>query len=130
MAGARNERSRVVRRRRRGRSKRLAKITIHDVARETRVSLTTISRALRNQPGIAESTRERVKRAARRLGYVPNLAGAALSTGRTHSVVYVLPDISPVVPGPLQMEVLKGLIDELAGHNYSVTVFSEEILRK
>jgi LacI family transcriptional regulator len=129
MVGARNNRSKVARKRRRGRSGS-AKITIRDVARETRVSLTTISRALRNQPGIAESTRERVKRVARRLGYVRNLAGAALSTGRTHSVVYVLPDVSPIVPGPLQMEVLKGLIDELAGHNYSVTVFSEEMLRK
>jgi LacI family transcriptional regulator len=115
---------------RRGRSKRTSKITIRDVARQTRLSLTTISRAMRNQPGIAESTRERVKRAALRLGYVPNLAGAALSTGKMHSVVYVLPEISPIVPGPLQMDVLKGLIDELARHNYNVTVFSEELLRK
>lgn len=118
------------RRWRRSRSKRPSRITIRDVARQTRLSLTTISRALRDQPGIAESTRDKVKKAARRLGYVPNSAGAALSTGKTHSVVFVLADISPVVPGPLQMEVLKGLIDELARDGYNVTVFSEELLRK
>jgi LacI family transcriptional regulator len=39
-------------------------------------------------------------------------------------------DISPIVPGLLQMEVLKGVIDELARHSYNVTVFSEELLRK
>jgi LacI family transcriptional regulator len=130
MVDRRRSAPKAARKWRRGRSKRPIKITIRDVARQTRLSLATISRALRNQPGIAESTRDRVKRVARRLGYVPNLAGAALSTGRMHSVVYVLPDVSAIVPGLLQIEVLKGLIDELARHSYNVTVFSEELLRK
>ena len=130
MADARKNQAKAACKWRRGRSKRPTKITIRDVVRQTRLSLTTISRALRNQPGIADSTRDRVKAVAHRLGYVPNLAGAALSTGRMHSVVYVLPDVSPIVPGLLQMEVLKGLIDELARHSYNVTVFSEELLRK
>src|ERR1700744_1932660 len=45
--------------------------TIRDIAREARVSIGTVSRALKNQPGLSETTRERVVEAARQLGYDP-----------------------------------------------------------
>ena len=43
--------------------------TIRDVARAASVSIGTVSRALKNQPGLSEATRERVVEAARQLGY-------------------------------------------------------------
>ncbi|MDN7177480.1 LacI family transcriptional regulator [Caballeronia sp. SEWSISQ10-4 2] len=43
--------------------------TIRDVARAASVSIGTVSRALKNQPGLSEATRERVVEAARELGY-------------------------------------------------------------
>jgi DNA-binding LacI/PurR family transcriptional regulator len=43
--------------------------TIRDVAREASVSIGTVSRALKNQPGLSDATRVRVVEAARRLGY-------------------------------------------------------------
>ena len=43
--------------------------TIRDVARAASVSIGTVSRALKNQPGLSETTRERVVEAARQLGY-------------------------------------------------------------
>jgi DNA-binding LacI/PurR family transcriptional regulator len=45
--------------------------TIRDVARATGVSIGTVSRALKNQPGLSESTRERIVEVARALGYDP-----------------------------------------------------------
>ncbi|MFL6705357.1 MAG: LacI family DNA-binding transcriptional regulator, partial [Paraburkholderia graminis] len=44
-------------------------ITIRDVARAASVSIGTVSRALKNQPGLSEATRVRVVKAARELGY-------------------------------------------------------------
>jgi DNA-binding LacI/PurR family transcriptional regulator len=44
-------------------------ITIRDVAQAATVSIGTVSRALRNQPGLSEATRLRVLEAAQRLGY-------------------------------------------------------------
>ncbi|WP_179405551.1 LacI family DNA-binding transcriptional regulator [Burkholderia guangdongensis] len=44
-------------------------ITIRDVARAAEVSIGTVSRALKNQPGLSEATRARVVDVARRLGY-------------------------------------------------------------
>lgn len=44
-------------------------ITLADVAQESQVSLSTVSLALRNKPGIPAETRQRVLDAARSLGY-------------------------------------------------------------
>jgi DNA-binding LacI/PurR family transcriptional regulator len=43
--------------------------TIRDVASAASVSIGTVSRALKNQPGLSEATRERVVEVARQLGY-------------------------------------------------------------
>ncbi|MGC0251731.1 LacI family DNA-binding transcriptional regulator [Pseudactinotalea sp. Z1748] len=67
--------------------------TIHDVARTSGVSTATVSRALAGSPGVAATTRARVARAARELGYVPNRAARQLVTGRGYSVGLVLPDL-------------------------------------
>jgi DNA-binding LacI/PurR family transcriptional regulator len=44
-------------------------ITIRDIARAANVSIGTVSRALKNQPGLSEATRARVVETSRRLGY-------------------------------------------------------------
>jgi len=106
----------------------LARATIVDIARKLRVSATTVSRALRDQPGMSAETRRQVKAAARRLGYVRNAAAAALSAGRTHSIVYVVPDTSGRFPSLYQMEVLEGLVDEISHRGYTLTVVSERHL--
>jgi LacI family transcriptional regulator len=46
--------------------------TVRQIARLAGVSLMTVSRALRNQPRVAEGTRRRVLRIAQRLGYRPD----------------------------------------------------------
>ncbi len=43
--------------------------TIRDVTRAASVSIGTVSRALKNQPGLSEATRERVVEVAQQLGY-------------------------------------------------------------
>jgi DNA-binding LacI/PurR family transcriptional regulator len=45
--------------------------TIRDIARAANVSIGTVSRALKNQPGLSEATRLRVVETAQRLGYDP-----------------------------------------------------------
>jgi LacI family transcriptional regulator len=78
-------------------------ITIHDVARRSRVSLTTVSRAF-TQPGLLRAeTRERVLAVARDLGYHPNRAARSLITGKTGNVGIVVPDLgNPFYPGILR----------------------------
>ncbi|MGV3616516.1 MAG: LacI family DNA-binding transcriptional regulator [Fimbriimonas sp.] len=65
-----------------------------DIARETGLTLGTVSRAL-NKEGkyaIAPETRERVFEVANRLGYRPNLIGRALASGKAALVLLISPD--------------------------------------
>jgi DNA-binding LacI/PurR family transcriptional regulator len=57
-------------------------VTLRDVARETGVSHVAVSMALRNSPEISEATRNRIKKAAARMGYSPDPILSALSSYR------------------------------------------------
>ncbi|MCS0495713.1 LacI family transcriptional regulator [Ancylobacter sp. MQZ15Z-1] len=68
--------------------------TIRLVAREAGVSQATVSRAFSQPELLAPATVEKVLSTAKRLGYVPNQVARALSTGRTHNIALILPDVA------------------------------------
>lgn len=65
--------------------------TIEDVAAAAGVSVATVSRALRDLPNVAPSTREKVRTVAAELSYVSNPSAARLAAGRTGTVAVVVP---------------------------------------
>lgn len=67
------------------------RVTITGLARELGLSIATVSNALNDKPGVAEATRERVRAAAARAGYLPNRRAAALRRGRTGIVSLHIP---------------------------------------
>jgi LacI family transcriptional regulator len=67
--------------------------TLRDLSRHLHLSVTQVSRALNNHGDVSEDTRERVHRAARELGYQPNLSARRLVTGRSGMLGLVLPDV-------------------------------------
>jgi LacI family gluconate utilization system Gnt-I transcriptional repressor len=71
----------------------------------------TVSRALRAQGDVSPSTRDRVVRTARALGYVPNKIAGALASSRVNLVAVVVPSLSNLV----FPEMLAGLQDALDG---------------
>ncbi|KAF0093473.1 MAG: LacI family transcriptional regulator [Puniceicoccaceae bacterium 5H] len=50
----------------------MSRVTLSDIAAELGVSTMTVSRAMRDQPGVAHEMRERIKETAQRLGYCPD----------------------------------------------------------
>lgn len=74
--------------------------TSEDVARAAGVSRATVSYVLNNTRGgrVSETTRERVREAARELGYVPHAVARALRAGRSGIVLLTAP---AVTAGPL-----------------------------
>ena len=96
-------------------------VTSADVARESGVSRTTVSYVLNGTEGvkISEATRERVRDAARRLGYSPSAAARTLRRGRNDLVLCVLPDWPA---GPVIDTLLDGLATALAGRGLSMLV--------
>ena len=67
-------------------------VTSKDVAQAAGVSRTTVSLVLNNAQGvqISEQTRQRVLEAAQQLGYVPDAAGQALASRRSHIIGLVI----------------------------------------
>jgi DNA-binding LacI/PurR family transcriptional regulator len=68
-------------------------VNMEDVARRLGVSISTVSRALRGQPGVAEVTRARILHEATAMSYVVSPAAAALAGGRTGRVAVLVPQV-------------------------------------
>src|SRR5882724_8949923 len=68
-------------------------VTIKDVARESGVNVSTVSRALNGVYGVHPETRELVIAAAERLHYRPNRIARGLVTGRSHTLGLIVSDI-------------------------------------
>lgn len=64
-----------------------------DVARRAGVSIATVSRALRDVPGVSEPTRERIRQIAEELAYVVSPEASRLSRRDTGRVAVVVPKI-------------------------------------
>ena len=60
------------------------------VADKAGVSVMTVSRALRDRPGVSEKTRKLVRKIADEIGYRPQLAARALRTGIVETVGFLI----------------------------------------
>jgi LacI family transcriptional regulator len=97
--------------------------TSRDIAREAGVSQSTVSRALRRDPRVAEETQKRVAEVARRLGYVANRAAQSLKTARNRTIGVVLADLR----NPYFLELVDGLHDELHMADYRTFLVTDRL---
>lgn len=81
--------------------------TLKDIAAHTGLSVSTVSRALANNPVIPEKTRVIVHKAAKELQYRPNALAKALRTRRTNIIGMLVPDIRNPFFASLAAEVQK-----------------------
>jgi DNA-binding LacI/PurR family transcriptional regulator len=87
-------------------------VTIRDVAKESGFSSTTVSIVLNNAPlarYIPPATKKRIERAAKKLGYRPNLFARSLRSKRTHTVGVMVFDMTD----PYCTLVLRGIENSL-----------------
>jgi DNA-binding LacI/PurR family transcriptional regulator len=85
-----------------------ASTTLRDVARQSGVSITTVSRILNGRESgipIREETRARVTRTAQELGYRPNLLARGLRGSRSTLLGVIARDIAD----PFHIQILKGV---------------------
>ncbi len=95
--------------------------TLQDVARLAGCSTATVSKVLSNTPYVSEETRARVLEAVRQLNYRPNLAGRALSRGRTHIIGVVFPYVyDHIFRDPLVLAIVEGIESVLTQQDYSI----------
>ena len=95
-------------------------VTIRDVARAAGFSVATVSRVLNGSGPVKPETVRRVRDAATRLRFTPNVAARSLSTSRTHTLGVLLPDLH----GEFFSEVIRGIDQTAQQHGYHVLVSS------
>lgn len=72
----------------------MATMTIKDIARICNVSISTVSRAINNDPGINEKTRERILAVVREFNYIPNNSARNLKMAETNTVALLIKGIN------------------------------------
>jgi LacI family repressor for deo operon, udp, cdd, tsx, nupC, and nupG len=65
---------------------------IEEVASRAGVAVSTVSRALRDVPGVSAATRQRIKDIAAEVGFLASPSAARLATGVTGTVAVIVPD--------------------------------------
>lgn len=93
---------------------------IQEIARETGLSKSTVSRALRGLPNVTPATIVAVRRAADRLGYIASPAASGLATGRHHTIGVLV----PVISRWFYISVLEGIDAELRKAGYDLVLFN------
>jgi len=69
------------------------KITLKHIARELDVSISTVSKALKNSSEISRDTKDKIQAFAKRYNYKPNNIAISLKNKRTKNIGVIIPDI-------------------------------------
>lgn len=71
----------------------IAKITIHDIARQLNITASTVSRALNGHPGISDATKSIVEQTAKNLNYHRNNIASSLRLGKSKIIGVIIPSV-------------------------------------
>lgn len=92
-----------------------------DIARELKVSVATVSRALQDSPRISKEQRERIREYARNHNFTPNFIAETLRNSR-RKPMKIIGVIIPQYKHFYFSTVLSGIDDEASQHGYRIMV--------
>lgn len=101
------------------------KISIHDIAKELKVSATTISFVLNGkaeEKRISEDVRKKILDYVKKVGYSPNQIAKSLRTGKTNIIGMLVEDISD----PFFSSISRGIESIAYQHHYKIFFASTE----
>lgn len=97
-------------------------VSLKDIASACGVSTATVSKALNGQADVGEDTRERIKKKAQEMGYLPNVAARMLKTNRSHNIgVLYSDDAGTGLTHEYFSGVLNGFKDGAEALGYDIT---------
>jgi LacI family transcriptional regulator len=105
-----------------GRKKPARSASIYDVARESGVSVFTVSAVVNHKSHVGKKLRERVEVAIRKLNYHPNLIARSLAKQKTHTIGMIVPDIG----NPFFPMVVRGAEDAAQKHGYNLLLCNSD----
>ncbi|MBL7700594.1 MAG: LacI family DNA-binding transcriptional regulator [Chitinophagaceae bacterium] len=94
-------------------------VTIKDISRRLKISVSTVSRALRGGTEIKKETRELVRQVAAELNYQPNSIALSLKEKRTKVIGVIVPEIA----NNFCSSTIAGIEEIAYSRGYYVTIF-------
>lgn len=93
-------------------------ITLKEIAEQLNISVTTVSKALKNYSDVSPITRSKVLELAKNLHYTPNSFAVNLRTNQSKTVGLIIPE----VVHHFFSNVIKGIINEAEVNDYLVLI--------
>jgi alanine racemase len=99
----------------------MSRVRIADVAKVARVSKATVSFAFNRPDEISESTRRRVMAVARKIGYTPHPTARSLSTKKSGSIGFLIPQsVDVVFANPFASLLIRGVGEVCEEHDLTL----------
>ena len=105
-------------------------ISIKDIAKECNVSVATVSKALNDHDDISAATKDKVRKAAQKLGYTTNVAARALKTHKTYNLGILFADDRAGLSHEYFSVILESFQREAERHGYDITFINHAIAGK
>lgn len=110
----------------------MKEVTLKQIAENLGISITTVSKALKNYPDVSKKTKARVKDEAKKLNYKPNVFAVNLRTRRSRTVGLIIPEVvhhffSTVVNGIIEYAEKKGYLVIILQSNESFKLEKRQI---
>lgn len=104
----------------------MIEITLKEIAKKLGISITTVSKALKNYPDVSDKTRKAVLDLAKSLHYTPNSFAVNLRTKESKTIGLIIPE----VVHHFFSNVIKGIIDEAENNGYLVIILQSSESKK
>lgn len=110
----------------------MKEVTLKEIAENLGISITTVSKALKDYPDVSKSTKALVKQEAKRLHYKPNVFAVNLRTKQSKTVGLIIPEVvhhffSSVVNGIIEQAEKKGYLVIILQSNESFKLEKKQI---
>jgi LacI family transcriptional regulator len=101
--------------------------TLEEIAELARVSRSTVSRVINNDPNVSDRTRQQVQSVIQKLNFQPNRAARSLAGGRTHVLGLVIPmGVARLFTDPYFPILIQGVTSACNAHDHAVMLWLAE----
>ncbi len=102
-------------------------ITIYDIAKALQISPATVSRGLKDHPGIHKDTKKRITETARKMGYQQNMFASNLRRKNSNTIGVIVPRLNSY----FMSTVISGMEGVANAHGYNLIISqSQESYKK
>ena len=110
----------------------MKEVTLKQIAENLGISITTVSKALKNYPDVSKKTKKLVKAEAKKLNYQPNVFAVNLRTKESKTVGLIIPEVvhhffSSVINGIIEQAEKKGYLVIILQSNESFKLEKKQI---